>query len=298
MFEKFKKLWSRNPEPARDDSGGSNPSGDEPLPAAQLSQADLEKLQNPEQPDPEAQELDTLYRQALVAMDAVEIGCETVSGEIKADDEQSPPEDIPAAASVVDGHSDAANGSQSPFKSQQFQSAGPPVTPQQILEAALFVGGTKLTLKRLCSLLNDEFSTETVEMFVDDLNRRYDRDSQPYQIHFGKGGYRMNLRSEFDAVRNRVFGLGPREFKLSQVALEVLSLVAYQQPISGEQVLALRGTKAANVLRQLLRRELIQLERSEDDRSHVLYRTTPRFLQAFGVSSLDDLPQADDLAFK
>jgi len=103
----------------------------------------------------------------------------------------------------------------------------PRVTPSQIIEAALFVGGTSLTIKRLCALLKGEFDQHFVEDTIDGLNKLYAAENRPYEIRFGTGGYRMELRDSFEAVRNRVFGFGPKEVKLNQDALEVLSLVAY-----------------------------------------------------------------------
>ena len=168
-----------------------------------------------------------------------------------------------------------------------------------MLESALFVGGVDLTLKRLCSLLNEEFPPEAVEQFVQAFGRRYDDEGRPYEVTFGEGGYRLQLRADYDDIRNRVFGVGPREIKLSQDALEVLSLIAYQQPLSGERIATVRGGNPAGVLRQLLRRELIALERPEGKgEDAVLYHTTSRFLQAFGIRRVDDLPRVDDVNFK
>ena len=85
--------------------------------------------------------------------------------------------------------------------------------------------------------------------------------------------------------------------RLTQEALEVLALVAYHQPITREEIQALGKEKAGGVLRHLLRRELVQLEREEGS-GEVRYRTTPRFLQLVGIRDLDDLPRADALTFK
>mgnify|MGYP002396995640 CR=1 FL=1 len=96
-------------------------------------------------------------------------------------------------------------------------------------------------------------------------------------------------------MRNRVFGLGPKEVRLSQEALEVLSLVAYQQPISRQQLEQFGKPNATGMLRQLLRRELIAIERGNNPRRDITYRTTPRFLEVFGVTAIDDLPQPDEI---
>ncbi len=174
----------------------------------------------------------------------------------------------------------------------------PRVTPKQVIEAALFVGGVPLTIKKLCSLLRGDFDQDFVESTIEELNRQYGSENRPYEICFGKGGYRLALRPEFERVRNRVFGLGPKEVKLSQEALEVLALVAYRQPISVSAIEACGKENASGVLRQLLRRELIAIERGENRSQQITYHTTPRFLQLFGLGHIDELPQAEELSFK
>ena len=249
MFEQLKKLWGQ---------GNALKTPDAALPAIDVSQ-----LRDAE-PDAETEELHVLIRQAQAAMEAVEKGCESVSGELP---------DSPDA-NDDGGSSESAESLADSFPATL--STSPRVTSQQILEAALFVGGTELTLKRLCTLLHNEFTSDQVQLFVEKLNQRYADEDRPYEIGFGEGGYRMTLKPEFDDVRNRVFGLGPKDVKLSQDALQVLSLVAYQQPIAGDRVAELRGSNATGTLRQLLRRQLIALDRPHDDSKQVCYTTTPR----------------------
>lgn len=174
----------------------------------------------------------------------------------------------------------------------------PRVTPRQVLEALLFVGGQPLTGKRLADLLGEGFTSDLVDDLIAGLNEQYLSENRPYEVRLSEGGYRMALRPEFERIRDRVYGLGPKDVKLSQDALEMLALVAYQQPVSREDVEATGKPHAAALMRQLLRRELISLERGEGGTDDVRYHTTPRFLQLFGLGSLDDLPQAEDLVYK
>lgn len=172
------------------------------------------------------------------------------------------------------------------------------VTPRQVIEAAIFVGGQPLTAKKLCYILKGDADLDYVEQMIDDLNHQYLDESRPYEIRLAEGGYRLVLHEEFQRLRNRVYGIGPREVRLSQDVLEVLALVAYQQPITPARIEELGKSNAGPLLRQLLRRELISLERDPQDRKLVRYRTTRRFLSVFGLGSLDELPQAEDLLFK
>jgi segregation and condensation protein B len=174
-----------------------------------------------------------------------------------------------------------------------------PVTAAQVIEAAMFVGGVPLTAKKLCTLLRGSFDVPFVERTIDELNEQYAGEVRPYEIRLGNGGYRLELRPEFEKVRQRVYGAGPREVKLSQDALEVLALVAYQQPITQQEIESHGKQNGGNLLRQLLRRDLIAIERTAaGGRKNVAYRTTPRFLTLFGLGSLDELPQPDDLVRK
>ena len=71
-------------------------------------------------------------------------------------------------------------------------------------------------------------------------------------------------------------------------------MVAYRQPISREQLERAGKANPAATLRQLVRRELIAIERNTNSPQEVNYRTTPRFLQVFGLKDVEELPQSDD----
>ena len=174
----------------------------------------------------------------------------------------------------------------------------PRVTPRQILEAALFVGGIELTAAKLAALLKGEFTAEFVDRTLEDLNRRYDAENRPYEVRREEGLYRIALRGEFESLRRRVYGLGPKEVKLTQDALEVLSLVAYRQPVTRAELESVREGNAGNTLRQLVRRQLVAVQRGDEGPDDARYVTTPRFLEVFGLSSLDELPRAEELSFK
>ncbi|MDB5390545.1 MAG: hypothetical protein JWM11_6191 [Planctomycetaceae bacterium] len=168
----------------------------------------------------------------------------------------------------------------------------------RIIESCLFVGGQPLSTRRLATLLESTSESSVLEHLIDELNLEYASQQRPYEIRLGDGGYRMALRTEFEAVRNRVYGVGPRDVKLSQDVLEVLALVAFQQPITHAAVEACGKPNVANILRQLLRRELITLVRIDQTRNGVEYRTSPRFLQVFGLANLNELPRPEELSIR
>lgn len=170
-------------------------------------------------------------------------------------------------------------------------------TPKSIIEAILFVGGEPITAKKLAHVLGGRFTTESVEKIIEDVNQQFAEENRPYEVRLVEGGYTLSLRGEFESIRLRAYGIGPREVKLSQEALEVLAVVAYRQPVTESEVAAAGRTNAGPVLRQLARRELISGERKEKG-GELTYRTTGRFLEAFGLGSLHDLPYPEDFQYR
>lgn len=242
-------------------------------------------------------EIELEYRKALQAVEAVENEVELQggfgAGPAEADPSADCSELLQTEKTSQGGNGSAVDGEPQPGP------AHPGVTPRQIIEAALFVGGTPLTIKRIGMLLRNEFDQDFVENTIDTLNLQYTEEQRPYEITFGEGGYRMVLRSEFERLRARAYGFGPKEVKLSQDALEVLALVAYRQPISAVQIEEAGKSNPGSILRLLVRRQLFAIERCGNKREDVRYRTTPRFLELFGLRGLDELPQSDDdLNFK
>jgi segregation and condensation protein B len=265
--------------------------GDAPGNAAEAASAD---------PAWSCEEIERLYRQALDAVEAVVSDLNSVTQTLSADpdgesdlDEAAISEAEPDAVFATSdaGHSAAV------AESQNAEEERP--EPAQVIESLLFVGGQPLTAKAICGLLRGDFDANFVEQAVDELNRRYARQNRPYEVRLAEGGYRIILRPEFEPLRNRVYGFGPRQVRLSQDALEILALVAYRQPLTKRKTEEIAKRNAGAALRQLLERGLLVLERPEGARAdEAQYRTTPRFLQLFGVARLDDLPQIEDLNYK
>lgn len=187
-------------------------------------------------------------------------------------------------------------------ESQMKSDAPPPPEfrpiPRQIIEACLFVGGSPLTSSRLAGVLRGEFSSDYVDGEIDSLNRLYAAEGRPYEIRLGEGGYRLALRDEFERIRHKVYGLGPKEVRLSQEALEVLAVVAYYQPITQARIEELGKPGCGAVVRQLVRRELVAVTRDAARPKEVHYQTTPRFLSLFGIRNLDELPRPEQVSYK
>lgn len=284
-----------NAEPD-DESLVDDPSWDEPLLADDLEQAYLRALEATEAIEREMDSMPHDGDATDESADASGVIDETrvVETPVAAETAQT---DKPQAISVTDGAKTAE------LTVHSATPEPPRVSEKHVVEAALFVGGMPLTAKKLSGLFHTDHGFGFVECLIDELNQQYQKEGRPYSITLGEGGYRMTLLPDFDSVRNKVFGYGPKDVKLSQDALEVLSLVAYKQPITKSQMESLGKANPGPLLRQLLQRELIRIDRehsaSESQRkSDPSYATTPRFLSLFGLGSLHDLPIAEDFNFK
>ena len=166
----------------------------------------------------------------------------------------------------------------------------PPPSPERIVEAMLFVGGPPLTADRACEALRG-LSEDQFRDAVKSLTKKYKVQRRPYSILTQSEGYVLAVKPEFRSIRERLFG-GPREARLSQPALDILSLVAYRQPVSKAEIDSLRGADSGGMLRHLVRLGMIAIARRQQNGERVVtYGTTPRFLELFQLGSLDDLPR-------
>lgn len=164
----------------------------------------------------------------------------------------------------------------------------------RIIEALLFVGGAPLTAKRAREILRG-LAQEQFDAAVAELNADYRRQNRPYAILPQATGWVLTLKPRFRQVIDKLYG-GVREARLSTPAIDVLALVAYRQPVTKADVDTLRGADSAALLRQLLRRGLVQIAPLPGGKAReVVYSTTAKFLDMFGLQTLDDLPKTHDL---
>jgi len=189
------------------------------------------------------------------------------------------------------------------------------ISPGKILEAILFVGrpDNQPLESRAIAAIMGSISPQEVEGLVAELNADYAANGCPYTIALEGAGFRLALRSEFSAVRDR-YQRRIRAARLSPAAIEVLAMVAYRGPLTAEEISRLRGTPSGHVLRQLVQRQLLRIERPEKsgvggresgsqesgDGSRgksrkAVYHTTERFLAVFGLASLGDLPKSEEV---
>jgi segregation and condensation protein B len=174
----------------------------------------------------------------------------------------------------------------------------PSVTPESIIEGALFIGhpeNNSLSEQRLASLMRD-VTPDEVEELIERLNESYRQADQALRIVRDEQGYRMTIAPEVEAVRRSFMGR-IREARLNQAAIEVLALVAYQPGITAQKVQDQRGRESNALLNQLVSRQLLRIERKpslDGGRKVPHYFPSERFLVLFGLESLDDLPHVEE----
>jgi segregation and condensation protein B len=164
------------------------------------------------------------------------------------------------------------------------------VSPLTILEALLFVGlsgGRPLSSRTVAGLMRGVRPQE-IDDLAADLRRRYRADNCPFEVVSRGDGWLMRLRPEF-AGFGRVLETRARMVRLDAEALDVLAAVAWNQPVPRDGLVELGCDARPAVLRQLVRRGLLELEHG-DDGGEPCYRTTAKFLEVFRLESLSDLP--------
>jgi segregation and condensation protein B len=229
-----------------------------------------------EPPDEDAESPETIPLESLSAAYA-----ELIHGAPSS--ERSASEGIPPA----DGRSDEDDRASDPTAD---------VTPLSIVEAMLFVGSSSsepLSSERMAQLIRG-VSVSEIDELVATLNRVYDAQQRAFRIESVGAGYALTLRPQYAGLRDKFFGR-VREARLSQAAIDILAIVAYQQPLTRDEIDQLRGRSSGAVLNQLVRRQLLRIERPEDRPRQPKYFTTDRFLDLFGLESLSELPETHEL---
>jgi segregation and condensation protein B len=124
------------------------------------------------------------------------------------------------------------------------------------------------------------------------LNRLYDAEGCAFRAEEVAGGFQLRSRAQFAPWLRRL-DQSVAEVRLSAPAMETLAVVAYRQPVLRVEIEAIRGVQCGEILRQLIERDLVRIAgRSEELGRPLLYGTTKRFLELFGLRNLDALPRA------
>ena len=163
-----------------------------------------------------------------------------------------------------------------------------------MLEAVLFAADEPLPTRRLAKVVGLADAGEARRL-VRKLQGLYDRDGTAFQVEELAGGFQLLSRPDYHPWLLRLRH-GGHELKLSAAARETLAIIAYRQPIMRADVESIRGVQCGDVLRLLMEKGLVRIAGRHDSLGRpVLYGTTRKFLQVFGLKGLQDLPLAEQL---
>ena len=161
------------------------------------------------------------------------------------------------------------------------------------LEALLFSTHHPLTAGRLAEMLELE-STKPVRRAIKELNEQYITADRSFRVEQVAGGYQLLTLPEFGEILKKAHQKEV-DAKLTKAALETLAIIAYKQPILRADIEAIRGVACGETIRSLMEKHLVKIAgRAEIPGRPILYGTTRRFLELFGLNSLKDLPQGDE----
>jgi segregation and condensation protein B len=141
----------------------------------------------------------------------------------------------------------------------------------------------------------DKMPATMVKQAIDHLNTEYAQSGRSFRIERLAGGWQLLTLSKFGPLLTRVHG-AKLQGRLTPAALDTLAIIAYRQPTLRSELEAVRGVACGDILRGLMERRLVRITgRAEELGRPMLYGTTSEFLRVFGISRIEDLPQAREL---
>lgn len=164
---------------------------------------------------------------------------------------------------------------------------------KNIIESLLFVAEEPLAIERLTKII-PEAQTAQIRQALEELAVEYEARQGGFFLNQVAGGYQFRTRPEHMQWITRL--LQPKPLHLSKAALETLAIIAYKQPVIRSDIEHIRGVDCGGVLRVLLERKFIRvLGRRELPGRPLIYATTKRFLEVFGLKNLEDLPTPKEI---
>jgi len=167
------------------------------------------------------------------------------------------------------------------------------ITLESVIEAVLFASDEPLTTERLAKIA--ETTVRQVKHHIESLNEKYTANKNAFRIETIAGGYQMLTLGCYNVWLKKLLR-DRTDSKLSPAALETLAIIAYKQPVIRADIEAIRGVAAGEMIRGLIYKGLVKIVgRAEVLGRPMLYGTTKKFLETFGLNSLKDLPKIEEL---
>lgn len=168
------------------------------------------------------------------------------------------------------------------------------VTMEAVVEAVLFASDEPLSAERLVIIV-EAGGVKQIRECIENLNKKYEAGEFSFRIEQIAGGYQMMTLSEFNYWLKKLVRVRT-DTKLSAAALETLAIIAYKQPVIRADIEAIRGVASGEVIRNLMFKGLVKIVgKAEVLGRPMLYGTTKKFLDVFGLHTLKDLPTAEEL---
>ena len=162
---------------------------------------------------------------------------------------------------------------------------------QAVIEAILFSMGESVSKKQLMAAL--DIPEDLFFYLIDQLKRKYNRKDSGIRLHELDGSYQLCTRPEYYDQLIKIVNQ-PKKPKLTDVMMETLSIIAYKQPVTKQEIEAIRGVKCDHPVNKLLEYNLIrEAGRLDAVGRPILFRTTEEFLRCFGVGSIKELPEIE-----
>ena len=166
-------------------------------------------------------------------------------------------------------------------------------TVETVVEAVLFASDEPLSEARLANIV--ETTVKQVRECIKDLNDKYQANNNAFRIEQIAGGYQMLTLGPYNYWLKKLLR-ARSDSKLSPAALESLAIIAYKQPVMRADIEAIRGVASGEVIRTLCYKGLVKIiGRAEVLGRPMLYGTTKKFLEVFGLNALKDLPTIEEL---
>ncbi len=170
---------------------------------------------------------------------------------------------------------------------------GDELTVESVVEAVLFASDESLTVARLVNIVGT--NVKQIRRHIKNLNDKYQTGNNAFRIEQIAGGYQMLTLSVYNHWLKKLLRVRS-ESKLSPAALETLAIIAYKQPVMRADIEAIRGVAVGELIRNLMYKGLVKIVgRAEVLGRPMLYGTTKKFLEVFGLNSLKDLPKVEEL---
>lgn len=156
------------------------------------------------------------------------------------------------------------------------------------IEAILFSMGEAVPVKELAKAL--EIDEPTLEKILTNMMDKYDNEDRGIKLVRLEDSYQLCTKNEYYDVLSKLVNM-PKKHTLTDTLMETLSIVAYKQPITRQEIEAIRGVSCVHAINKLVEYNLItEVGRLDAIGRPILFGTTEDFLRSFGVESMDDLP--------